>query len=375
MKIGLFGPAEWLGRIDEFTEHVDVQWGTDDGRRVNQLVGDPPSVDGVLVHGSADFVTSDISGLTARRGIVVYALADDSASTAWIDLVDGVKRISSVTQLLIPRPDQGVAPVTGVPAPATAGRVIAVWGPVGSPGISTVAISLAVLAARAGRSVLLCDVDTRGASLSIALGLIDDVPGFAAACRLAGRKELSDDHIWRLAVPVPAVRGRVSVLTGLPRASRWVEVAPPKSREVLDCARGLFDLVVVDVGSGIEENEWVDGAPQRDGAARSIIMDADCVVAVGSPDAVGIARFIRGLDELSGLCESPLAVLNQTTRSTAREASDAIARFSRHRVAATIARDSRGGLEDAASRASGSAASVWDVVHAAVDALGPDAKR
>ena len=89
MKIGLFGPTEWLGRIDEFTEHVDVQWGTDDGRRVNQLVGDPPSVDGVLVHGSADFVTSDIGGLSARRGIAVYALADDSASTAWIDLVDG----------------------------------------------------------------------------------------------------------------------------------------------------------------------------------------------------------------------------------------------------------------------------------------------
>jgi hypothetical protein len=157
-----------------------------------------------------------------------------------------------------------------------------------------------------------------------------------------------------------------SVLTGLPRSSRWSEIAPAKSIAVLDALVEMFDVVIVDVGSSIEENEWVDNAPQRDGAAREIIRRADVVVTVGNADAVGIARLIRGLDELRELCEQPLVVLNRAGRSSASEARTAIERFTSHSVVATVARDGRGWLDDALSKAS-SFSSVWGAVKSVRD--------
>ncbi|MEY4477614.1 MAG: hypothetical protein RJA31_1118 [Actinomycetota bacterium] len=367
MRVGLLGPAGWSDRLDEFASTVDVFWGTDDPLRAVDHMTAPPRIDALIVHGSAEFVTSSLIDKATTQSIPVYVLAKDEPVNAWIDLVENVRRISQISD--IPQNDSesvssdDASKRAGVPR----GAVVAVWGPVGSPGISTVAISVGALAAREGRSVLLCDADTRGSSLAIGLALVDDVPGFAAACRLAGRMELSEEHIHRLAIPVNVNRGKLSVLTGLPRASRWVEIAPPKCRDVVDFCRSLFDVVVIDVGTGIDENDWVDGAPQRDGAARALIANADCLVAVGASDAVGIARLIRALDEVTSLSESPVVVLNRTTRSSAREAKEAIERFTTHAVSATIAKDNRGGLEDAVSRAPGSAKSVWDMVRAVID--------
>ena len=73
----------------------------------------------------------------------------------------------------------------GPPADSTPTRIIAVWGPGGAPGRSTLAIELAVELARGGRHVGLIDADTHAPSLALALGLADEGPGFAAACRQA----------------------------------------------------------------------------------------------------------------------------------------------------------------------------------------------
>ena len=366
MKIGILGPSDWQSRIDEFSAHADVLWGTDEPQRVGHLLSHAAQIDAVVVHGSSEFLTSEVTEACGSRRIEIFALAPDSPEVQWIDRVAGVVRISHVDQI-VPRVDpKPIVESDCESAQRPTGKIVAVWGPIGAPGISSVAIALAALAARHENRVILCDADTRGASLAIGLGLIDEVPGFASACRLSGRNELTIEHIQRLAIPLETAKGSIAVLTGLPRASRWVEIAPPKIRGVLDCARSLAEVVVIDVGFGIEENEWVDGAPQRDGAARAVIADADVVVAVGLSDATGIARLIRGLDELSGICASPLVVLNQTTRQSAREATDAIARFTNHRVVATIPRDTRGGLEDALSKSPGSAREVWDAVATAL---------
>ncbi|MFM6967828.1 MAG: CpaE family protein [Microbacteriaceae bacterium] len=368
MKIGILGPPNWQSRIGEFSTHADVLWGTDEPARLRQLFADSERPDALLVHGTVDFLTSDVTELCASRGVELFVLADNVPENRWIEMVPGATRIREIAEIAPPiKPIHEPTDNQQHERQRKRGTVIAVWGPVGGTGASSVAIALSVLAARAGNSVLLCDADTRGASISIGLGLVDEVPGFAAACRLAGRKELSEEHIRRLAIPLESGRGEISVLTGLPRASRWVEIAPPKSNEVIDCARQLADFIVLDVGSGIEENEWIDGAPQRDGASRSLIANADVVVAVGLSDAVGISRLIRGLDDVSAMCTQPLVVLNQTSRQSAREASDAIARFTNHQVVAVIPRDGRGGLEDAVAKAQSSARDVWNSVVAAID--------
>ena len=378
MNIGIVGPTDWRARVAEIDEWAIVQWGTDDPIRARELIRDFEPLDAVLVDGSVQFLTSEIVGAIVQRKVSGFALAHDVPETQWIDGLTGVSRIERVEQIQArssakavssSSPDGETAPVWGE------GFVIAVWGPAGAPGVTTTAISLAVLAAREGLSVMLCDADSRGASIAIGLGLIDDVPGFAAVCRLAGRGELSDNDFHRLALTPERFQGSVGVLTGIPRSSRWAETAAPKARGAIAHLRGMVDLVIADVGSGIEENEWIDGAPQRDGTARAIISDSDLVVAVGHSDAVGISRLIRGLDELTDLNSEPFVVLNKTSKQTAREAIDAIGRFSEHRVTAVVAKDNRGGIDDAAARAAGSMREVWDAVRARIPKANTVAKR
>lgn len=374
----MLGPAEWSVRVSDFNQWVDVQWGTDSLARARDFIASGTGIEAVIVDGSAAFVTSELVRALADAGIAGYALSHADEASAWIDGVTGITRICDLAELAptneapdsvavrAVKPDSRHAAVHRPPRDGC--LVVAVWGPTGAPGVTSVAIGLAALAAREGLTVYLCDADSRGASIAIGLGLIDEVPGFAAACRLAGRGELTPTEFDRLSMKPDGYGGRLSVLTGIPRAARWAEIAGVKSRVVVEHLRQLSDVVIVDVGFGIEENEWVDGAPQRDGAARALVRDADVVVAVGLSDAVGIARLIRGLDELKELCATPLVVLNQTTRQSAKEATDAISRFTDHRVVSAVSRDSRDGLDEAATRSSSSVRSVWAAVNEAAEA-------
>jgi MinD-like ATPase involved in chromosome partitioning or flagellar assembly len=179
---------------------------------------------------------------------------------------------------------------------------------------------------------------------------MDETPGFAAACRLAGRNELTISEIGRIANTVDQDGVRFSVLTGVPRASRWAEVGSAKAKAVLDFVRGIYDVVIVDVGFGVEENEWIDDAPQRDGAAREILRRADSVIAIGTSDAVGVSRIIRGLDEIRGLCQPPILVLNRVAPGSGADAAETIQRFSDHIVRSIIPADGRMGVDEALGR-------------------------
>lgn len=369
MKCGVCGPDSLLPLVQAESDWLDIVWGTDDVQSAIAHLTPGNELDALIVSGTMQFLVPALIDNARRQGIPIYALADSSRASEWIDELPGVTRVAALAHvrpqikpIALPNID---SPNDIGPATTDRSRVIAVWGPIGSPGATTVAIAVARLAAADGHRVILCDADTRGASITIALGLVDEVPGFAAACRLAGRGELTDSEIERLALPVRDGKVEFHVLSGLPRASRWVEIAPPKSRAVTALLREHWDVVVCDVGFGLEENEWVDGAPQRDGAARALLDLADIVVAVGVPDPVGLARFIRGLDELADIAPHPTIVMNKTTRQSAHEANDVIARFTDHRVAVSVPRDNRDGLEDALARAKGSMAEVWRYIDSA----------
>ena len=63
-------------------------------------------------------------------------------------------------------------------------QLISVWSPIGSPGKSTIALSMATELAESGKNVFLLDADTWAPSLDLQLGLTDHPAGLAAACRL-----------------------------------------------------------------------------------------------------------------------------------------------------------------------------------------------
>lgn len=178
--------------------------------------------------------------------------------------------------------------------PATRGTVVAVWGPAGAPGRTSLAIALAAELAASGRSVALADADTHAAAVAPSLGLLDEAPGFAAACRLAGTGALDTSELDRVAA---VHRDGFRVLTGIGRPARWPELTAERVGGVVDAVRSWAGVTIVDVASSLEQDEELVSdvaAPRRNAATVEVLRRADRVVAVGAADPVGLARFLRG---------------------------------------------------------------------------------
>lgn len=203
------------------------------------------------------------------------------------------------------------------PGGADGGKVIAVWGPTGAPGRSTVAVNLAAELAREG--ALLVDGDTYGGTVAQMLGLLDEAPGVAAAARAAATGRLDPAT---LAALTPQLHGGLRVLTGISRADRWPEVPASILEVVWACARRLVTWTVVDCGFGIEQDEALSydtRAPRRNAATLSALGEADVVVVVGSGDPIGLQRLVRSLGDLSdsGVATGTVQVVVNRVRASA----------------------------------------------------------
>jgi MinD-like ATPase involved in chromosome partitioning or flagellar assembly len=216
--------------------------------------------------------------------------------------------------------EAGVLAVDGeVPGRGTAARpgperapVVAVWGPTGAPGRTTVATTLAAEIAGRGVEVLLVDADTYGGCVAQTLGLLDEAPGIAAACRAADQGLLDLTALSRIA---PEVVPGLRVLTGLPKAERWPEVRAAALERVLELSRELVRVVVVDCAFCLEDDEELSYdtvAPRRNEATLTSLAASDVVVAVGGADPVALQRFVRGLQELGTVPSGdPVPVVNR----------------------------------------------------------------
>ncbi len=223
------------------------------------------------------------------------------------------------------------------PAPAPAGpargRVLAVWGPAGAPGRTTLAVSVAAELSALGRRVLLVDADTYCGSVAQHLAILDEAPGIVAATRAADQGALD---VLALARLTPEVLAGLRVLTGIPKAERWLEIRGPALERVLEVARALVDDVVVDVGFCLEDDEELSYdtlAPRRNQATLTTLEVADELLAVGGCDPVSLQRLVRGLQELGTVrAPRPLVVVNRLRPGPVgspaeRQVGDALDRF------------------------------------------------
>ncbi len=261
-------------------------------------------------------------------------------------------------------------PALGLPEdpadrPAGRGRVVAVWGPTGAPGRTTVAVGLADEAARLGVSTLLVDADVYGGVVAQVLGLLDEAPGVTAAARQATAGSLDVARLARLAW---AVSPQLRVLTGLARADRWPELRPQAVGTVLEQARRLSSLTVVDCAFCVEEDEELSfdtAAPRRNGATVTVLEQADTVLCVSGADPVALQRTVRALGHLREVLPDvePVVVVNQVRRGPVpgdpeQEIASALSRFAGTRVGAFLPADRR--ATDAALAAGRTLAEVAD---------------
>ena len=212
------------------------------------------------------------------------------------------------------------------------GRVVAVWGPTGAPGRTTIAVTLATELAGLGIPTVLVDADTYGGSVAQALSFLDEAPGLAAATRAADQGSLDVPALARLA---PRATAGLRVLTGIPRAERWPEIRPAALERVLTVCRSLGQVVVVDCGFSLEDDEELSYdtvAPRRNAATLTTLSVADELVVVGGCDPVSLQRLVRALQEL-GTVPSP-----QPTVCVNRVRAGAVGSHPEQRVTEALAR-------------------------------------
>ncbi|MRG60608.1 regulator [Agromyces sp. CFH 90414] len=227
----------------------------------------------------ADSAWSDVERLVSG-GVPVPSRVGDAGS----GIADGASR-------------GGASRASGEPSVS----VIAVWGPGGAPGRTLVSVNLAAELAAAGHRVVLVDADPYGGAIAATLGLLDEAPGFAAACRLAGADGLDRTEIERLAQRYSSPRASFDVLSGLVGPSRWPELSESRVTAALAGLRAWAEYVVVDTGFSLERDEELTSdqfAPRRNAATFATLAAADRVVAVGVADPVGLSRLLRGHAEL-----------------------------------------------------------------------------
>jgi Flp pilus assembly CpaE family ATPase len=201
----------------------------------------------------------------------------------------------------------GVWPGPQEPA-AAAGRLVAVWGPTGAPGRTTVAIGLAEALEHQGLRVGLADADTYGPSVAMALGLVEDASGLVIACRQADTTSLSVETLLPLC---HRVRRDWHVLGGVGRPERWADLRTSALDRVWATCRSAFDVTVVDVGFCLETDGGGAWSHRRNAAAISAVTTADDVLAVADASALGAARLISSWAELMSAAPSARRLIIQ----------------------------------------------------------------
>lgn len=320
LRLALALPPDQAGRVlrDVKAHGHDAVFhaanGDDLARAVSRL-----SVDAAVTSARSGYLSDALLAACDDAGVRLVCVVESSAERAFAtglglaDVVDAGASWEELHAALTATPWGGPATTAAEPSnermpPAgPTGTVIAVWGPAGAPGRTTLAINVAAELAAEGRSVVLADADTHGGAIAPALGLLDEAPGFAAACRLAGTGGLSHTELERVGQRYRSAHGSFWVLTGISRPSRWPELTVERVEATLEQCRSFADFTVIDTGFSLENDEEISSdlfAPRRNAATVTALRAADHVLAVGAADPVGLPRFLRGHVDLLDTVEA-----------------------------------------------------------------------
>lgn len=277
----------------------------------------PPGAEAIIVPATRAVLSAELISACDRAGVRILALGGaDSRLLGRLGLSEALRPEAAgweIAAALASETDTVPRPQSVLPH-----RVIAVWGPHGAPGRSTLAIQLAVELSRRGRRTALVDTDTVAPALALLLGLSDDAPGVAAACRRAERGALDSAELTRLATTVATGGGDIEVLPGINRPSRWPELSSIRLRATLGACREWSEETIVDVAAAFDADEEVTydlAGPRRHAATTASLNEADLIIAVASADPLGISRFVREHAELRRLtAPTPVVVVVNQVR-------------------------------------------------------------
>lgn len=231
-------------------------------------------------------------------GLPVVSHAQALASAAGIGTV--IRGPEDLSQWLA-----SLAVPEGVSVPATAGQIIAVWGPAGSPGRSTLALCLAATLARRDQRVIVVDADSYAPSLAPMLGLHESRSGVQSLSRHARLETVDADVLEACAVNLELGAQTFSVVTGLNSAAQYVDCGSLAWSRALTTLRAVGHTLVVDLAAPVLQlpGETI-GGPMRNALTLSTLEEADRVLVVANPTQLSILRLSRDWPRLTELAES-----------------------------------------------------------------------
>lgn len=262
-------------------------------RRVTDLVellalAQPALAETVLISARFPQMNREVAQRVARH-VPCFGVADshdDSAAARIADWGLPVIRVDPSVTVRAAVSAMGVAPNLEPAAPLA--PLIAVTGPHGATGRTTVA---AAVATALGRSVLI-DADLVAPAVGFHCGATGGTD-LTSAARAAADGRLRSGNLLAAAADVE----RLSVVTGIPHPEQVRDLALSGVEVVLDEAVATGQPVVVDCGAG-------PCVPAELGAVRrAVIARATHVLSVGVPTALGIRRWVDSAGEL-GECTS-----------------------------------------------------------------------
>lgn len=282
-------------------------------------------IDGIVSVGAPGWFDAASAEEAARAGLRVVGVVDNATEA---------DRLAHLGASLIPAGASAAEIVTrcraGEVAPPSIrpssqpsrpeGRLVAVWGPKGAPGRTSIAIEAAYEIAAAEDACLLIDGDPYGGDILQMLGILEEVPTVVWGAALAAKDELDAARL-ELDLRRVGANGPV-VLPGLPRGALWPDVSEFGWRQLLTVARSAFSSTVCDCGFSLEGPGILNAAGAgRDRMTQLALTEADRVVAVCRSDPLGLKNFLWAFEELVRLVEPDKVriVANRVPRGTERE--------------------------------------------------------
>ena len=245
-------------------------------------------IDAILSVGVAPWFDYQCAEEARRAGVRLYGLVADPIEADMLEVVgfEVVRDLAHLGELHA----AASCSFTGPPAPSRKpGKLVAVWGPKGAPGRTTIAIELATVLAHSEPGTFLVDADLYGGDIAQLLGVTEELAGLVPISRKGARGELRDEGWIRELRRVPS--GPV-VLPGLLRPELWAEVSTFGWTELLGAARESFQTTVLDVGFCLEAARPMHEGPGRNDVALATLEEADRTVAVVRADPIGIRSFL-----------------------------------------------------------------------------------
>lgn len=171
---------------------------------------------------------------------------------------------------------------------------MAFWSAPGSVGRTTTALNLAACASAKMRVVVL-DLDFVAPSVAL-LASIRDLPSLSTVLhnhQIA--LHLEESFLREFAPGFTSSPKSFRVIAGLSRPERWQEIEPRLLLDLLNEIAPFADLIVCDLHASSHKSLAVNAA------ARSVLAQADAVVALANANPLGLARLLREIHELRAM--------------------------------------------------------------------------